>query len=415
MESVLYVKSQVKVSSDDIRGFLSDLANLEDWMIRTLGLVIALAAGAGTTSAEPSRQDIDRAAAHAMAATGAQGLAIAVIENGQTTSVSAYGIRNAGRDPLTVDTVMYGASLTKAVVAYAMLQMRDQGSLDLDRPLADLLDRPLPSYGDPETIDRYADYSALGEDDRWRRITPRMVLTHSTGFANFGFLEPDEKLHIHFEPGSRYAYSGDGFILLQFALETGRDCDLGDYVQQRVFTPLGMTTTSLSWRPDFAGNLADGWDADGNPVAHDERSRARAAGSMDTTITDFARFASAFVRGEGLSAGSHAELLKPQLSITTRGQFPTLQPELPPAQRRPDLSAGLGVVTFTGPQGPGFYKGGHDDITANTWVCLEQGQRCVVILSNDVRAERAFPYLVRTLLGETGVPYDWEYGPEDPL
>jgi len=43
-------------------------------------------------------------------------------------------------------------------------------------------------------------------------------------------------------------------------------------------------------------------------------------------------------------------------------------------------------------------------------VCVEKGQRCAVILSNDVRAEAGFAELVRFLLGETGVPYDWEYG-----
>jgi hypothetical protein len=74
------------------------------------------------------------------------------------------------------------------------------------------------------------------------------------------------------------------------------------------------------------------------------------------------------------------------------------------------LYAGLGVVAFRGPQGAGFFKGGHDDHTANTMVCVEKGQRCAVILSNDVRAEAGFAELVRFLLGETGVPYDWEYG-----
>jgi len=116
------------------------------------------------------------------------------------------------------------------------------------------------------------------------------------------------------------------------------------------------------------------------------------------------------VRGEGLSPASRAELAAPQGAITTARQFPTLQPELPATQRRADLATGLGVIVFQGPQGRGFYKGGHDDGTANTWVCLEAGQRCVVLLSNDVRAEAAFPRLVRFVLGETGAPWDWEYG-----
>ncbi|MBL7507982.1 serine hydrolase, partial [Escherichia coli] len=73
----------------------------------------------------------------------------------------------------------------------------------------------------------------------------------------------------------------------------------------------------------------------------------------------------------------------------------------------------LGVVAFAGPQGAGWFKGGHNDVTANTLVCLERGQRCVLILGNDVRIERAFPKLVKAALGETGVPYRWEYGFKD--
>jgi hypothetical protein len=67
-------------------------------------------------------------------------------------------------------------------------------------------------------------------------------------------------------------------------------------------------------------------------------------------------------------------------------------------------------VVFTGPQGAGFMKGGHNDSTANTLVCIERGQRCVVILSNDVRTEPAFPQLVAFVLGDTGAPWPWEYG-----
>ena len=56
------------------------------------------------------------------------------------------------------------------------------------------------------------------------------------------------------------------------------------------------------------------------------------------------------------------------------------------------------------------HQGGHDGQTANTIICIEKSQRCVVILSNDVRAEAGFADLVKFILGDTGVPYDWEYG-----
>ena len=132
-------------------------------------------------------------------------------------------------------------------------------------------------------------------DERWRKLTPRILLTHTSGLANFAFLEPDEKMRLHFDPGSRYAYSGEGFILMQFVLETGLGLKVGDEMQRRVFDRFGMTRTSMMWREDFAGNLADGYGMDGTFGAHDQRSRPRAAGSMDTTIADFAKFLAGFV------------------------------------------------------------------------------------------------------------------------
>lgn len=67
-------------------------------------------------------------------------------------------------------------------------------------------------------------------------------------------------------------------------------------------------------------------------------------------------------------------------------------------------------MVFDGPQGRGFFKGGHNESTGNTWVCVLEGRRCVLILANDVRAEGAFPAIVAALLGETGAPWRWEYG-----
>jgi CubicO group peptidase (beta-lactamase class C family) len=373
--------------------------------MRALAPILLLLAMAMPAAAADMAATMAKAARAAMAQTGARGLAIATIDRGEITSLQAFGQRNAGGAPLTVDTVMYGASLTKAVTGYLTVQLAAEGRIDLDKPIASLLLRPLPAYGN---LDDYGQWGDLADDPRWRAITPRMTLNHATGFANFGFLEPDGKLRIHFDPGARYAYSGEGIMLLQFALEQGLGLDLEAELQRSFFQPLDMTRTSLKWRADFASDLADGWKIDGTPEPHDERSRVRAAGSMDTSISDFARMAAAMVRGHGLSPAMRRQFAKGSLPITTKQQFPTLLPEAPPAER-PTAAAALGVIAFTGPQGPGWFKGGHNDNTANTLVCLERGQRCVLILSNDVRAEAAFPALVRAALGETGVPYRWEY------
>jgi CubicO group peptidase (beta-lactamase class C family) len=354
-------------------------------------------------------QMIDKTVQAAMSATGARGLAVAVVDNGQAVFSKAYGVRNGANEPLQNDTVMYGASLTKSAFAYMVMQLVDEGRLDLDRSIAAYLPQPLPSYSSAADARAYVPWVGLEGDERWRKITPRMLLTHSAGFNNFAFDEPDGKLRIHFEPGSRYAYSGAGILLLQFVLERGLGLDVGAEMNHRIFEPNNMTRTSLKWRADFRPNLADGFGTDGKVEPHDERSRVRAAGSMDTTIKDIAEFAASYVRGDRLSAAARKEMVRPQLAISTLTQFPSLQPPqtTPPF---PTLSAALGVVAFVGPQGAGFYKGGHNDTTGNTWVCVEANKRCVVILSNDVRSEPAFPAIVRSIIGETGAPWGWEYG-----
>ena len=385
--------------------------------------ILALLAGSLCLHTATAARDLPDAAAIAaeagkvMARTHGQGLAVAVIDHGQVGSVGAWGLRNAKGDPLTTDTVMYGASLTKTVFAYTVMQLVDQGKLKLDTPLADDLDKPLPSYPLDATFpDKYGPYQDLADDPRWRRITPRMCLTHSTGFHNFWFIEPDQKLRMHFDPGSRFSYSGEGMILLQFTVEHGRAAqglglDIGDLTKAN-FDRLGMSRTSLVWRNGQDPNVADGWNDKGEAKPHDKRSKPRAAGSMNTTISDLSKFAAALVRGDGLSAASRAEMTKPSLHIGTAHQFPPFAADLAASKQRKDLAAGLGVVVFDGPQGHGFYKGGHDGQTANTLVCLEDSQRCVLVLSNDVRSEAGFADLVRFILGDTGVPYDWEYGDE---
>lgn len=368
------------------------------------GALLYLAACAHSGPAPlPGEALIDAKVGALMAREDVKGLALAVIDNGEVMKVAAYGWRNVEkRLPLTTDTVMYGASLTKTAIAYLTLQLVDEGVLDLDAPLAGLLPKPLPDY---------EDYKDLDGDDRWKSLTPRMVLTHSTGFANFRWLEDDGKLQFHFQPGARYAYSGEGFYILQLALEEGLGLDLEAEARQRIFERFGMTRTSLQWRTDFASDLADGYGVDGTFEPHDERSSPSAAGSMDTSIADQARLWAAVVRGDGLTKAARAELVRPQRPISSARQFPSLADWTDPRTSEINLSAGLGLVTYDDVSaGPSWFKGGHNDWTGNMLVCQERRRRCIVLLSNSVRAERIYPELVGFLLGETKMPWWWEYG-----
>ena len=350
---------------------------------------------------------IDQKIMESMQKTGAKGMAVAVIDDGKVAYVKTFGVRNAKGEALEPHTVMYAASLTKSVFAALVVQLADEGRLDLDASIARYLPKPLPEYDERQ---KYADYTALKGDERWRQLTPRILLSHRSGFSNFGFLEPDGKLKFHFDPGTRYAYSGDGIILMQFVLERGLGIDVEAELQKRFFKPQAMSKSSLMWRADFNDNLADGWDDKGAIEAHDERSKVRAAGSMDTTIADMAAFSAAFIRGDIIADRLRLTMTTSQQAIKTKTQFPSLQAELKGSEAYKNIGAGLGVIAFKGKQGRGFYKGGHNNITANTWVCVETKRRCVVILSNDVRSESAFAEIVQFILGDTGVPYSWEYG-----
>jgi hypothetical protein len=102
-------------------------------------------------------------------------------------------------------------------------------------------------------------------------------------------------------------------------------------------------------------------------------------------------------------------MMRPQVPISSANQFPTLVDDTNPANETIGLAAGLGLVTFQDPRGQVWFKGGHNEWTANIVICIERRKRCLVLLSNDVRAERIYPDLTRAILGQMMLPWTWEY------
>ena len=217
-----------------------------------LGLVVTIVPGgaAPTRGARPVFRRLDGVALtpRAIDATVERlrtrvkvpGLALALIADGKPVYVKAYGLRSVEKQqPLQTDTVMYAASLTKLVFAYTVMQLVDEGKIELDRPITAYLKKPLPEY---------AKYAELAGDPRWKSLTPRRLLDHTPGFPNFRFVNPDGKLDFKFDPGARYAYSGEGINLLQFVLEEGLGLDVGREMQRRVFDRFGMKRTAMTWR-----------------------------------------------------------------------------------------------------------------------------------------------------------------------
>jgi CubicO group peptidase (beta-lactamase class C family) len=335
------------------------------------------------------------------------GLCIGIIQNNKPVFVKAYGFRIKEKNLINdTTTCFYAASLSKAVFAYLVMQLVDEGKINLDSPLAKYLPKPLPEY---------ENYKDLAGDNRWEKITARHCLSHTTGFPNWRYFNQHDnnKLEIFFQPGSRYAYSGEGIYLLQLVVETITGKDLEQLATEKIFQPLGMPRTGYIWHPAFESDYANGYDEKGDSIRKKKHSRSNAAGSMETTIADYSRFISAVNQGWSLSAITFQEMLRPQIAIHSAHQFPSLSTGISSANDSIHLSYGLGWGLFDTPSGPVFFKEGHDDGWGHYSIGIPSTDRALVIMCNSSNGEGIFKELTEDLLGVI-IPWEWErYIPYD--
>lgn len=352
--------------------------------------------------------EIDATVTRLMTAAEVPGVDIAILNGGKLAYMKSYGFRDKEKNlPLTPDSVMTAASLTKSTFAYMVMQLAQEKVIDLDKPVYQYLPKPLPEY------DQYRD---LAGDLRYKKITARMLLSHTAGFPNLRYFTDDHKLNINFEPGSRFAYSGEGLLLLQLVVETVTGKPLEELMQTRVFQPLGMTRTSMTWQPRFESDYANGYDEYGRPIGPQRRPTADAAGSMQTTLRDFTRLLQAVTNGELLQKQTRDLMLSPQVHIFSKHEFPSLATETTDENKSLRLSYGLGWGLFWTSQGKAFFKEGHTDGFRNYAVCFDKLGTGIVILTNSSNGEGIFEYLLETLLRNTYTPIEWEvYTPYDKL
>jgi len=374
-------------------------------------LALAILAGAASTAGHQKAvkrldgtsitpAEIDATVTRLMKAAQVTGVGLAVFNEGQIAYLKAFGVRDKEKNlPLTPDSVMSAASFSKVAFAYLVMQLVDRGTLDLDKPVYQYLPKPLPEYP------RYAD---LADDPRYKRITARMLLSHTSGFPNWRAFEDDRKLKIDFEPGSRYAYSGEGIDLLQLVVETATTKPLEELMQERVFQPLGMTRTSMVWQDRFESDYANGYDEYGRSLGPERRRQADAAGSMNTTVRDFARFMQGVMKGEGLSKQMREQMLSPQIQILSKHEFPTFENETTDENKPIRLSYGLGWGLYWTPYGKAFFKEGHDTGWRNYTVCFDKVGTGIVIMTNSGNGEGIYKELLESSLRDTFTPIVWE-------
>jgi CubicO group peptidase (beta-lactamase class C family) len=248
----------------------------------------------------------------------------------------------------------------------------------------------------------------LADDQRYKQITMRMLLDHTSGFPNWRRFTDDKKLRIYFSPGSRFAYSGEGIALAQIVVETVTGKSVNELMNERVFQPLGMTRTGMVSEERFEDDYAIGYDEQGKSLGPELREKGSAAGSMQTTLRDYARFVQAFLSGGILDRKSRDLMLSPQIQIMSKHEFPSLSTETTTTNRAIHLSYGLGWGLYQTRYGKAFFKEGHDEGWRHYVVCFDRPKTGILIMANSSNGEDIYSGLLENLLRDTFTPLEWE-------
>ncbi|HRD80597.1 MAG TPA: serine hydrolase domain-containing protein [Saprospiraceae bacterium] len=351
--------------------------------------------------------EIDKTVKLLMDTANVQGLDLAILNNKKTVFIKSYGYKNKLQNEL-LDTasVMYGASFSKAVFAYLTMKLVQEKVIDLDKPLCKYLSKP---------ISEYEYFSDLKSDERWKLITARMCLSHTTGLPNVRWLHPTTGaedtlgvIRIYFMPGTKYAYSGEALKLLQLVVEEITSKTVEDLAIEKVFNPIGMKRTGFIWHKEFDDNYAIGHLQDGTLNPKKKRTTPVASGSLVTTISDYSKFIEFVMRQKGLDKKMYTEMLTPQIKIYSKVQFPTITEETTTENKAIDLSYGLGWGLLKCKYGKAFFKEGHDDAWRNYNINFIDKGISIIIMTNSANGELIFKELLETLIGDTFTPWKWE-------
>lgn len=224
-----------------------------------------------------------------------------------------YGMANLEHNvPNIPETVYRLASLTKQFTAAAILQLQEQGLLDINDPV----DRYLP------------DYPHGGE------ITIYQLLNHTSGIPDYEFLEStmayrnavslDElmakfsNLPLDFPPGSQFKYSNSGYVVLTAIIEKVSGQSYADYLDEHIFQPLGMDATRYDNEDTVLPGRATGYTWDGAAYHNAEffdMSNVAGAGGLVSTVADMYKWDRAIYSDDVLSESSRQAFLKPTTSM----------------------------------------------------------------------------------------------------
>lgn len=222
------------------------------------------------------------------------GLTLVAFEKQKPVAWRAYGVRNSrSMEPVDTSTVFEAMSLTKQVVAYIAMRLADRKLLDLERPA--YLYLPHPDLDDP----------------RAKQVTLAMLLSHSSGLPNWR--PQGGKLVFRFDPGTRFGYSGEGYVWLGMVIEKVTGKPLTEVARTEVFAPLDMPNSSLIWEPRFTNLAAP--HVDSGPASPRTGTEVNAAASLRTTGPDYGRFVTAILNAKGISRAARDRMFTPRINV----------------------------------------------------------------------------------------------------
>jgi CubicO group peptidase (beta-lactamase class C family) len=315
------------------------------------------------------------------------GLSLALIRNANVFWHKGFGVKNTDtKEPLDENTVFEAASLSKPVFAYAVLKLIDRGRLDLDRPLSS-----------------YLSILYLQSDERVSLITTRMVLDHTTGFQNA--VTPGEHLKIHFTPGEKFSYSGEGFLYLQKVVEhiTGEPLEI--FMKKTVFQPLRMTSSSFVWQDRYETLKANGYKTSGVVGQTRKPSIARSASSLHTTALDYAKFVIAVINGKGLGKEMGKQFFKRQVRLD-ESCFSCI--ERSSGKLSQVLSWGLGWALEHSAKGDAIWHWGENNGEFQNFVmAYPRAKMGIIIFTNSGNGLSIIPEIVSQTIGGQHPAFAW--------
>lgn len=306
-----------------------------------------------------------------------EGLAIAVIEKDAAPWSAAFGTRNSDTgQPFQNDTVVEAASLTKPVFAYRVLQLVDQGKLDLDAPITE-----------------YVDSDILSDDPRISQVTARLILSHQSGMPNQPI--PDRKARFWKDVGEKFVYSGTGYVTLQRIVESITGEPLEQTLEENIFAPLGMTDSSVVWRDDYADRVAHGHHKKRGVLPKAKPQRANAAATLHTTIGDYAKFLSLFTT----PYANETHRIRPETLTKMMHHEVMLAPNL-------YWGLGWGLQQIDG-EDYFWHWGNNNNVFHHFTTGSVSQQRAIVILTNSQQGPNTFRPLLTPFNGTNQPALDW--------